>query len=113
MLEFLVGIIAGYLILKAIGDMLMFALFKQHIKDDVQIIEEMEIPAMDLYIENHDDGYIRMYEEHNDAFVCQGKTMQEISERFLERYPNLLGIIRKETGHQIIIAPEKFEITIE
>lgn len=45
-----------------------------------------------MKIENHND-IIFAYNAHNNEFVCQGKDMEDLNQRFTLRYPTCKGVI--------------------
>lgn len=54
-----------------------------------------------LYVEKHHD-MLYCYRKDTDEFVGQGKTMQEIADIFIKRFPKNKGTVLKDDGAHFI-----------
>jgi hypothetical protein len=75
-----------------IGSWLLNQLLRYLIKKQIaEITDEVET-KMTLDIEIINDQYF-CYDHNTQAFVCQGVSMEELTQRFTQRYPGQLAII--------------------
>ena len=90
--DFLIGFALTYLVVALVFGLLKTWLmykFEQHISEELtsvgQALDEERLIA--LTVEQQHDQYF-CYNSVTNDFVCQGRDLKEIRERFRERYPN-------------------------
>jgi hypothetical protein len=77
----------------------------QHIKSAVKEVEQALMPV----IVEQDGDEIFVYAEKDRQFLVQGRTVQEIRERFDQRFPNRIAYMAG--GDEALITRLKTELT--
>ena len=83
----------GYLLLTyVVGSWMLNQLLRYLIKKQLAEITDEPETKMALDIEVINDQYF-CYDHTTKAFVCQGVSMEELTQRFTQRYPGQLAIV--------------------
>ena len=83
----------GYLLLTyVVGSWMLNQLLRYLIKKQLAEITDEAETKMALDIEIINDQYF-CYDHNTKEFVCQGVSMEELTQRFTQRYPGQLAII--------------------
>ena len=100
-IDFLGQMLLTYMIGSWLLNQLLRYLIKKQIAEITDQAETDEVETkMTLDIEIINDQYF-CYDHSTKAFVCQGVSMEELTQRFTQRYPGQLAIIH--TTEQAVI----------
>jgi hypothetical protein len=96
LVNFLVTFVAVWFLLRLIFSFFAWQIKKQIVHIAYQI--ESEFVLLDM---EQDSGQYFCYNHKTKKFVCQGRTLEEVSDNFRVRYPDKRGLIFQENATEL------------
>jgi hypothetical protein len=110
--DYLIFFIIAWVVIK-VGQGIIEALMLANIQERVSVLKHLNDIIHQVKIEKHGEMEY-WFDEHNDTFLGQGKTLDEITNHIKSRFPNHVFIIQGKGGIAAqtdwkLLAPEEFK----